>query len=111
MLFSTVKSTHTRRILCRVSGLVSILAHGVPFLDVAQIQRRLILRTRVFANLRDLHHLLQLLQIARDQVEERQLVEILRALIRHLHHLIVWKVNGKMQENTQIFEQNFLMLM
>lgn len=39
--------------------------------------------------LTDLHHLAQLLQVARDQVEEGEPVEVLGALVAHLHNLVV----------------------
>lgn len=43
----------------------------------------------VIAELRDAQHLSQLLHIARDDVQETQLVERLRVLISHLHDLVV----------------------
>ena len=37
----------------------------------------------------DLHHLAQLGEVAGDEVEEGELVEVLGPLVAHLHHLVV----------------------
>lgn len=36
-----------------------------------------------------LHHLSELLQIASDQVQERELVKVLSSLVSHLNHLVI----------------------
>ena len=43
----------------------------------------------VFADLGDFHHFSQLLEVAGDEVEEGELVEVLGALVGHLDHLVV----------------------
>lgn len=43
----------------------------------------------MITNLGDFHHLSELFQIARDQIEERELVEILSSLIAHLDDLMI----------------------
>lgn len=45
----------------------------------------------VFTNL---HHLAQLGQVASDEVEEGELVEVLGPLVAHLHHLVVTLQQG-----------------
>lgn len=40
-------------------------------------------------SLTDLHHLAQLGQVARDEVQEGELVKVLGPLVAHLHHLVV----------------------
>jgi len=60
-----------------------------PLAHVAEQQRRLELPVDVLAHLGDLHHLPQLVQVARDQVEERELVKVLGALVAHLDDLVV----------------------
>ena len=58
-----------------------------PLLDVAEVERILEVPRGVLADLGDLHHLAQLLRVARDQVQERQLVKVLRPLVAHLDNL------------------------
>ncbi len=42
---------------------------------------------RIFSDFCDFHHFTKLLEVAGDQVEERELVKVLRALIAHLDNL------------------------
>ena len=58
-------------------------------LHVPEVEGVLELAAGVLPDLRDLHHLLQLVQVAGDQVEEGELVEVLGPLVAHLHHLVV----------------------
>ena len=58
-----------------------------PLLDVAEVERVLEVARGVLPDLGDLHHLAQLLSVARDEVQERQLVKVLGPLVAHLNHL------------------------
>ena len=58
-----------------------------PLLDVPEVEGVLEVSRGVLADLGDLHHLAELLGVARDEVQERQLVKVLRPLVAHLHDL------------------------
>ena len=58
-------------------------------LHIPEVEGVLELAAGVLPDLGDLHHLLQLVQVAGDQVEEGELVEVLGPLLTHLHHLVV----------------------
>ena len=59
------------------------------FLHVSKVERVLELAAGVLPDLGDLHHLLQFLQIPRDQVEEGEFVKVLGSLVAHFHHLVI----------------------
>ena len=63
--------------------------HADACLHVVQVQRVAEAAHHVAALLRDLQHLAQLLQVARDRVQEGQLAQALRALVARLHHAAV----------------------
>ena len=46
----------------------------------------------------DFHHLPQFLKISSDEVEEREFVEVLGPLVRHLHHLVITLQQGGLSE-------------
>ena len=71
------------------AGLAAALEDLHSLLDVAEVERVLELAAGVLPDLGDLHHLLQLFQVAGDQVEEAELVKVLGPLVAHLHHLVV----------------------
>lgn len=77
----------SRLILACLTNLAGALQQPYGLLDVAQQQRPLELRGHVLADLRDLHHLAQLVQVARDQVQEGQFIEVLCTLVAHLYDL------------------------
>mmetsp|Transcript_39917 Transcript_39917/g.93995 ORF Transcript_39917/g.93995 Transcript_39917/m.93995 type:complete len:253 (+) Transcript_39917:1433-2191(+) len=74
----------------RRQGHLSNLGHDLhPLLDVAKHDCIVEARHRVLTHLCNLEHLLQLLQVAGDEVQEGQGVKVLRLLIDHLNDLLV----------------------
>ena len=69
--------------------LAGITQNFHAFGNVAQEQGRLVLTGSVLADFSDFHHLSQLVQVASNQIQKGQLVEVLGSLITHFDHLMV----------------------
>merc|ERR1719220_1907893 len=63
--------------------------HFHPLGYISKVKSILEVSRGVLSDLGDLHHLPQLLEVPSDEVEKRELVEVLGSLIAHLHHLVV----------------------
>ena len=59
-----------------------------PLRDISEVERVVERGHDVLAHLTDLEHLSQLRGVARDEVEEREPLKVLRFLVRHLNHLV-----------------------
>mmetsp|Transcript_6035 Transcript_6035/g.20784 ORF Transcript_6035/g.20784 Transcript_6035/m.20784 type:complete len:298 (+) Transcript_6035:3498-4391(+) len=69
--------------------LAHLLQDLYPFLDISQVQRVVELPHDVLSHLSNLHHFLQFVDVASNEVQERQPLKVLALLVRKLDYLKV----------------------
>mmetsp|Transcript_20775 Transcript_20775/g.51893 ORF Transcript_20775/g.51893 Transcript_20775/m.51893 type:complete len:264 (-) Transcript_20775:2103-2894(-) len=85
---------HLWQVVCdgshvRERQLPRILQQSHTLRHLAEVQRVVETCHDVGTHLRDLEHLSKLLNVAGDQIQEREALHVLGTLVRHLHHLVI----------------------